>query len=215
MRDSILERGLADPYLILVDEQVAAYAGIWNKHFKGRVMEFHTPPQHRAEALEMFRALLAASGATHIEAQTNIPLLAEMLSACGRDITEENILFADGPLTKLSCPGAEFRRREPAEEGPDGDWVVQMDGAVVAAGGILHHYNPPYGDIYVEVITEARRQGIGSYLVQELRRACHQQSKRPAARCAADNEASIRTLQRGGLVECGRILAGPVMRADR
>ena len=171
-------------------------------------MEFHTLPQHRADALPMFREVLTVSGATHIEAQTNMPLMVNMLYDCATDISDENILFEDGSTTNLSCPGAVFRQRQAGEDGPEGDWVVEMNGAVVAAGGVLYHYNPPYGDIYMEVIPGARRQGIGSYLVQELRRVCCEAGKRPAARCDPDNEASPRTLQRGGLLACGRLLAG-------
>jgi hypothetical protein len=34
---------------------------------------------------------------------------------------------------------------------PEGDWVVDVAGEVVAAGGHLTHYNHPYADIYMEV----------------------------------------------------------------
>ena len=208
VRDSILGRGLADPYLILIDGRVAGYAGVWNEHFKDRVMEFHALPQGRADTIPMFRELLAVSGATHIEAQTNMPIMNSLLYDFATNISVENILFEDGPATYLSSPGAVFGARETDEEGPEGDWVVEMNGEVVAAGGVLYHYNPPYGDVYMEVIPGARRQGIGSYLVQELRRVCCEAGKRPAARCDPDNEASPRTLQRGGLLPCGRLLAG-------
>ena len=173
-------------------------------------MEFYTLPQRRADTLPMFRELLAVSGATHIEAQTNMPLMNNLLYDFATNISVENILFEDGPATNLSLPGAVFGPREADEEGPEGDWVVRMNGKLVAAGGVMDHYNPPYGDIYMRVIPGARRQGIGSYLVQELRHVCYEIGKRPAARCDADNEASRRTLQRGGLLPCGRLLAGEV-----
>ena len=210
VRDSILGRGFADPYLILVDGSVAGYAGVWNEHFKDRVMEFHALPQWRADTLPMFRELLAISGATHIEAQTNMPLMNNLLCDFATNISVENILFEDGPATNLSCPGAVFGPREADEEGPGGDWVIRVNGKLVAAGGVMDHYNPPYGDIYMKVIPGARRQGIGSYLVQELRRESYEGGRRPAARCDHDNEASRRTLQRGGLLPCGRLLAGEV-----
>ena len=171
-------------------------------------MEFHTLPQRRADALPMFREVLTVSGATHMEAQTNMPLMVKMLYDCATGISHENILFEDGPATNLSCPGGVFRRRTAGEDGPEGDWVVEMNGEVVAAGGVLYHYNPPYGDIYMAVVPGARRQGVGSYLVQELRRVCREAGKSPAARCDPDNESSSRTLQRGGLLPCGRLLAG-------
>jgi len=210
VRDSILRRGFADPYLILVDGRVAGYAGIWNEHFKNRVMEFYALPKRRADTLPMFRELLAVGGATHIEAQTNMPLMNNLLYDSATNISVENILFEDGPATNLSRPSAVFGSREADEEGPEGDWVIRMNGKLVAAGGVMSHYNPPYGDIYMRVIPEARRQGVGSYLVQELRHVCYELGMRPAARCDADNEASRRTLQRGGLLSCGRLLAGEV-----
>jgi GNAT superfamily N-acetyltransferase len=210
IRDSILRRGFADPYLIFVDGQVAGYAGVWNEHFNHRVMEFHALPQRRADTLPMFRELLAVSGATHIEAQTNMPIMNQLLYDFASNISVENILFEDGPATNVSCPGAVFGPREANEEGPEGDWVVRINEKLVAAGGVMDHYNPPYGDIYMRVIPEARRQGIGSYLVQELRHVSYEKGRRPAARCDHDNEASRRTLQRGGLLPCGRLLAGEV-----
>jgi GNAT superfamily N-acetyltransferase len=210
VRDSILKRGLADPFVILVDGSVAGYAGIWNGHFKGRLMEFQAQPQHQADTLPMFRELLAVSGAIHIEAQTNMPHMSDLLHEFATNISVENILFEDGPATNLSSPGTEFGRREADELGPEGDWVVRRKGKLVAAGGVREHYNPPYGDIYMKVISGERGQGIGSYLVQELRHVCYQIGRKPAARCDPDNEASRRTLQRGGLLPSGRLLAGEV-----
>jgi len=173
-------------------------------------MEFHTLPQVRDDALPMFLRMLSVSQATHIEAQTNIPLMFTMLQNCAANISEENILFEDGPATRLNCPGAIFRRRKVDDDGPEGEWVVQAGEKVVAAGGVLGHYNPPYGDIYMEVAKDARRKGIGSYLVQELRRVSLEGGWTPAARCDPGNEASRRTLQRGGLLPCGELVAGEV-----
>jgi hypothetical protein len=73
---------------------------------------------------------------------------------------------------------------------PVGDWVVESQGAVVATGGFYCHYNPPYGDIFTEVAEPARLQGFGSYLVQELKRACYEAGKKPAAGCNPGNLAS-------------------------
>jgi predicted GNAT family acetyltransferase len=57
-----------------------------------------------------------------------------------------------------------------------------------------------------------RRRGFGSYLVQELKRVAYEQGKRPAARCNPDNTASRNTMQKAGLLPCGRILTGRVKR---
>ncbi len=210
VRDSILRRGLADAYVISVEGDVVGYAGVWNRHYENRLMEFFTLSEDPEEALILFTEVVRISGATHIEAQTNLPAMAAMLRDCATDVAEEHILFEDGPPTELICADTVLRPREPGDVGPDGEWVVERNGSVIAAGGVLYHYNPPYGDIHMEVVEEARRQGVGSFLVQELRRVCSEEGKLPAARCEPGNHGSIGALRRGGLQPCGRLLAGEI-----
>jgi GNAT superfamily N-acetyltransferase len=78
----------------------------------------------------------------------------------------------------------------------------------VATGGLFFHYNPPYGDIYMEVAAAHRRRGLGSYLVQELKRLCREMGCVPAARCNTANVASRLALQRAGMFPCARIVQG-------
>ena len=82
--------------------------------------------------------------------------------------------------------------------------MIESEGVPVATGGVLFHYNPPYGDIYMGVNEVYRRRGFGSYLVQELKRIAYEMGKIPAARCNASNVASRRTLQKAG---CCRVAA--------
>jgi len=212
IHDSFLSRGLAHPYLILVEGRVGGYGAVGNRYPKDRVTEFYTLPHLRSLALPMFRELLAASQATRIEAQTNIPLMLLMLYDCAKNITSEKILFHDAFVTHLACPNGVFRRATPEDQEPKGEWVIEANGAVVAAGGFLCHYNPPYGDIYMEVAEPVRRQGFGSYLVQELKRVCYEAGKKPAARCNPTNVGSRRTLEKAGFLPCGRLLVGKVGR---
>jgi GNAT superfamily N-acetyltransferase len=166
----------------------------------------------------MFRELLIAGQATHIEAQTNIPLMLLLLYDYGKNITPTSILFHDAFGTSLSPPNGVFRRATPEDAGavfphhqePVGDWVVEAPGEIVATGGFLCHYNPPYGDIFMEVAEPARQKGYGSYLVQELKRVCYEAGKKPAARCDPDNVASRKTLEKAGFLPCGRLLNGKV-----
>jgi GNAT superfamily N-acetyltransferase len=165
---------------------------------------------------ELFRALLTVSGAVMINVQSNDLLMSVMLHTFGRDVTNESILFHDKLTTALSPACATFRGATPADV-PDvpGDqlkWhgVVEVDGAVAATGGILFHYNRPYGDIYMDVTESFRRRGLGSFLVQELKRVCYEGGNIPAARCGPGNVASRLTLQKAGFVPCGNILNGSV-----
>jgi hypothetical protein len=50
------------------------------------------------------------------------------------------------------------------------------------------------------------RRGLGSFLVQELKRACCDLGAVPCARCNPDNVASRRRLQKAGLVPFAHIL---------
>ena len=220
IKDSILGRGLADPYLILVDGHIGGYGGVWSATDSiGRVMEFYALPDLRAAALPMFRELLAVSGATGIEAQTNIPLMLLMLLDCAHGIRSEAILFEDARATQLECPDGTLRRVGPDdanrifahEHEPVGEWMIEAAGEVVATGGALRHYNPPYADIFMEVAEAHRRRGYGSYLVQELKRICYERGNKPAARCDASNVASRATLQKAGFLPCGRMMAGEVL----
>jgi GNAT superfamily N-acetyltransferase len=219
IRDSFWTRGFLVAYAIELDGRLAGHGAIGNRHFEGRVIEFFTLPEYRRHAGAMFERLLAASGATHIEAQTNVPLMATMLRNFATEIHAENILFAEGGSTELPGPeGAVFRHvREDGElaifehhHEPGGDWVIEAGGEIVATGGFLTHYNPPYADLYMEVAESKRRRGFGSYLIQELKRVCYEAGKMPAARCDVANVASRRTLERGGLAVCGEIVVGRV-----
>ncbi len=208
VHDSILPRGLADPFVVSVDGEVVGYAGVWNKHFPGRLLELHIRPAWRHVEPAIVGALRRASGAMELEAQTNIPGAEALLERFASTAWTEKLLFRAGGSTDLAAPGVRFRARRQEDRGPEGEWVVEAGGEILGAGGILTHYNPPYGDLYMEVVESARRRGIGSYLIQELRRVCAERGLEAAARCNPDNVASRRTLERGGMVLCGALRAG-------
>ena len=134
---------------------------------------------------------------------------------------ERGVLFHDRLTTSLPSQGATFRRATPDDApriasqklAPDARWLLELDGQIAATGGILFHYNPPYGDIFMAVAEPFRRRGLGSYLVQELKRTCHQQGNTPAARCNTNNLPSRKTLQKAGFVPCGHILTASLPKA--
>jgi GNAT superfamily N-acetyltransferase len=141
-----------------------------------------------------------------------------MLYDCATEITSDRVVFHDGLTTNLAVDGAIFREVTDLDSErifehkgePIGEWLVEHGGMIVATGGIATHYNPPYGDIYMEVAEPARRKGFGSYLVQELKRTSYEMGRVPAARCDTTNTASRATLQKAGLFPCARILSGVI-----
>jgi GNAT superfamily N-acetyltransferase len=193
-----------------------AVAGPWQAD--PSLYEFFVLPQHRGCMFDLFIALLEMSGAAVIETQSNNPLLTVMLHTFAPTVSSESILFHDKLTTTHALPDAHFRRVTP-DDAPqiaqheldsDATWVVALEGVVAAAGDILFHYNRPYGDIYMKVAEPFRRRGVGTYLVQELKRVCYEGGSVPAARCNPKNIASRQTLQRAGFVPCGHILKGTV-----
>lgn len=224
VHDSYHARGFSQSYLLRINEGVVGYGSVgdYDSRLTEVVTEFYVLPMHRWAALPLMRELIATTESTQIETQTNDRLLTLMLYDCCRleTIASNTLLFEDGRTTCLPAPqGAVFRRIQGEEnqaafaEGVDKDseWGVEVDGVVVASGGFLCHYNPPYGDVYMGVAETHRKQGIGSYLVQEIKRVCYEAGRRPAARCSVKNEASRRTLQRAGLLPCARFLRGEIL----
>lgn len=222
IHDSIHTRpGWTQEYLITesgckVGYGSIAVAGPWET--KPTVYEYFVLPQHRGHLFDFFIALLASSGATEIETQSNDVLLTAMLHTFAPTVTSEAILFHDQRTTSHAPPDALFRRATSEDAEPiaqqqldsQAKWVVAVGGVVAAAGDILFHYNRPYGDIYMRVGESFRRRGVGTYLVQELKRICYEGGSIPAARCHPKNIASRQTLQRAGFVPCGHIVKGTV-----
>jgi GNAT superfamily N-acetyltransferase len=220
VHDSWHARGFATSYLLRARGEVVGYGAVGGapRDVPDVVKEFFVLPPRRGDALPLFRAMVAASGARRIEAQTNDVLLMRMLHDCATDLSSATILLADVVTTTLDppAPGAVVRPLDEADRArvfahtvePVGEWGLDVGGEIVATGGIATHYNPPYGDVYMEVASAHRRRGFGSYLVQELKRICREAGRVPAARCHRDNGASLRTLQRAGLLPCARIVHG-------
>jgi GNAT superfamily N-acetyltransferase len=220
VHDSYHQRGYTDSFLLTIDGRLAGYGSVAGLpgHPKDVAKEFYLLPDYRAAALHLFRALLSASGAKSIEAQTNDVLLTLMLLDCAEAIERDKVLFSDTFTTTTTIAGAVFRKGTSGDRSlmfshtmePEGEFVIEAGGQIVATGGLMLHYNVPFADIYMEVAPGHRRQGYGAYLVQELKRECYEMGRIPAARCRPENDASRSTLQRAGMLPCARILVGTV-----
>jgi GNAT superfamily N-acetyltransferase len=220
VHDSLHRRaGWTATYELRVDDAVAGFGsmamgGPWEG--KPTIFEFYVLPACRARAFDLFDVLLDVSGARLMEIQSNDALLSVMLHTYARDICSEKIVFQDGVTTALPANGATLQqvtgddetRAAIAQRQGGGEWRLQVGGAAVATGGILFHYNQPYGDIYMEVTEPCRRRGFGAYLVQELKRVAYEFGSIPCARCSPENMPSRRTLQKAGLVPYAHILTG-------
>ena len=178
VHDSWHARGFTSSYLLRVDGRVVGYGSVGGapRDPRDTLKELYVLPPDRGDALPLVRQLVAASGARWIEAQTNDPLLLLMLHDCAADVSSETILFDDGATTALAAPlpGLLLRRLTDADRDrafahthePVGELGVEHDGEILATGGFAFHYNPPYGDLFMEVDAAWQRRGVGSFLIQ-------------------------------------------------
>jgi len=193
-----------------------AIGGPWKD--KPTLFEFYLLPEHRARAFEVFECLLATTNVRFMEIQSNDTLLAVMLHTYARSIESEKIVFRDKLTTALSANGVHLRTVTSDEETQiaveqcqgGAEWEMELDGQSVGKGGIMFHYNRAYADVYIEVSEPLRRRGLGSYFVQELKRAAYDLGTVPAARCNTTNVASRRTLQKAGFVPFAHMLTGTI-----
>ena len=191
-----------------------AVSGPWRDN--AALYEFYVEPDRRTRAFDLFARLLAVCGAKIIETQTNARMLSIMLHTFTQNVRAESILFEDDFQTSYAPEGAAFRaaasddveelRRQDLDDGAG--WAVTMNGEIAGAGGVLYHYNPPYGDVYMKIGEPFRRKGLGAYLIQELKQVCRAHGSVPAARCNVENMPSRKTLQKAGFTPCGNIVVG-------
>ncbi len=203
---SMVPRGLADSWRITVDGELAGHGAVWNRHFPGRVSEFYVLPSHRSLTNVLFQQFIQCASPTEIGAQTNVPPMLTLLYAFCKEIWHENYLFQHSKPAGISISGGKLS----ASPHEPNEWTLDVNGTTMGKGGILHHYNVPYSDLYMEVLPEFRSKGMGSYLVQQLASLCWQMGRIPCARCNTDNVASRKTLERAGLACCGHYLAGRI-----
>jgi GNAT superfamily N-acetyltransferase len=212
------ERGWSDSYLLTIDENAVGYGSIKGREVPDRdtVFEFFVVSDFRKRASDLFRQLLAVARPVFIESQSNDPLLSEMLYEFARSISSYVVLFEEHSVTDLLVPGVLVRRRQesdrvfPHRVEQAGDYVAELNGEIVATGGFMLHYNPPFADLYMEVREDCRRRGIGSFLLQEVKRECYLAGRVPAARTSVRNLASRACLARAGLMVCGFMLTGEI-----
>jgi GNAT superfamily N-acetyltransferase len=222
VHDSIHRRaGWTKSWLLFEGDRVAGFgsiaiAGPWKD--KPTLLEFYVLPEERTRAFYLFETLLESSGAQAMEIQSNDALLAVMFHTFARDVFSEKIVFRDAGATHHEIEGASLRaltsddnvRRAMQARAGGTEWELLLDGNTVGKGGVLFHYNVPYGDVYMEIDEAARRRGLGAYLVQALKRIAYELGAIPAARCSPENVASRRTLQKAGFVPFAHMLVGTV-----
>ena len=200
--------GWSDDYVFIIDGNKIGYGCVWGtdrREDRDTIFEFYLLQDYRKNADKIFEQFRANTAATMIEGQTNDPQLIEMIYKHTENIRAEAILFEDHLETSYKIHAAVFRRKTPDDklEDDDSDFVVELDGKLVATGGFLLNYNFPYADIYMGVQEAYRGKGLGSFIVQELKKEIRKLERVPAARCNIGNNISKATLMKAGFRICG------------
>jgi GNAT superfamily N-acetyltransferase len=214
------ERGWTDSWLLFANDQLAGYGSIKGREIKDRdsVFEFFVLEPYRKYSRELFCELINESRVPFVECQSNDRVLTNLLLEFSSSVSADVVLFEDHVATKLQFPGGAVRPRRDGESvfehhaEPNGDYVLDVGGEIIATGGFMLHYNKPFADLYMEVREDRRKQGAGSFLLQEVKKACYNAGRIPAARTGISNLASRATLIKAGLRQCGFMLAGSLDR---
>lgn len=212
VKHSALDRGFVRVYSIDGSEPLG-YGIVQTKFDPDAVVEFYCRPGSDPIARSAFIELLREAKPKEILAQTNMPLLYSMMRQFSKSTEVRSVLFEDSCQTALESSAVVRKVAESDavfehHDEPVGSWCAELDGRIVATAGFLTHYNPPYADIFMEVSELYRGQGIGSYLVQEVKKVVRKQRLVPVARCHPENEASRRTLEKAGFTVCGEYVSG-------
>lgn len=211
--------GWADVYLIIDKEVKIGYGSVWgkdNRQDRDTIFEFYLIPEYRNQASSIFRQFVKSCNVPFMECQTNDSLLAIMMFEHAYDIHAQSILFEDDHETHLHIKSVNFNKQLYTSDHPDdrGGYVLEKDGEVMATGGFLLNYNHPYADIYMDVKELFRQRGLGSLMVQELKKEIYKIQRVPAARCNIKNTASRSTLIKAGFRLCGYLLEGKVKKEE-
>jgi len=207
--------GWADTWLFELNGAQAGYGAVWGQNKRedrDAIFEFFLLKPYRKFASDIFHDFITASAATHIECQSNDFLITSMLYEFADHIIAEAILFEDHAETHMHIPGVQFGRKPPeGQSGADmGGYFLQQQGEIVANGGFMLNYNFPYADIYMDVKEPFRQKGLGSLIVQELKKEIYRMGRVPSARCNIMNRASKATLLKAGFTPCGFRLKGSI-----
>jgi RimJ/RimL family protein N-acetyltransferase len=207
--------GWSDDYLFMIDDTKIGYGCVWGtdkREARDCIFECYLLPQYRFHDTVFFEQLARTSGALYVEVQTNDRSLAPLFFRYTNNIRAEAVLFEEDRETSLHIAGAIFREKTMTDNINDNDTkhVVEMDGELAGSGGLMLNYNHPYADIYMEIKEPFRGKGLGSFLVQELKKEAYHLGRVPAARCGINNSISRATLQKAGLRICGYRLKGSI-----
>ena len=157
--NAVHERGWSDSYLLRIDGTEVGYGSIKGQERNDRdtIFEFYVIPPFRKYAASLFRELISFSGSKYIECQSNDLLLSAMLNEFSRDIRSDVVLFESHSVTKYDIPNSVVRPTRAGDQifehtvEPLGDYVLEVEGEIVATGGFMLHYNVPFADLYMEV----------------------------------------------------------------
>lgn len=193
--------GWADTWIFTADGIQVGYGAVWGqskREDRDAVFEFFIIQSFRKFSDIIFTEFSSVSGALYVECQSNDILLSSMLYQYTQKINAEAILFRDHVQTEIIVKNAVFRKRNKDDniDADSGEYVLELDGQLAGSGGLMLNYNKPYADIYMSIQENFRRKGLGSLIVQELKKEAYLMGRVPAARCNINNMASKATLMK-------------------
>ncbi|MGC3946683.1 MAG: N-acetyltransferase [Chryseolinea sp.] len=204
--------GWSDDYVFTVNGVVAGYGCVWGidrREDRDTIFEFYVLSAYRRHETDIMREFIQISGVAFIECQTNDPNTSRLFFENSSKISVQSILFSDSQLTERPLTGVSVVDKSiPDELKRERKIELQNNGEMIATGGLMLNYNPPFADVYMDVPETHRGKGYGTLIVQELKRVAYEIGRVPVARCRASNLISKATLINAGFRPCGYWLLG-------
>ena len=212
-------RGWSDHWQLRVGSRAVGYAAIKGRDAladRDAIFEWYVDADARQHGDALWQAVVTTARPSHVECQTNDHALHAMAQRCTSALTPTTWLFGAPVVLPVVADSPGVARPRRADDlvfahhsEPVGAIVLDVEGrGIVATGGALTHYNPPFADIFMEVAPEHRRRGYGTAIVKAVIVACAHEGFVAAARCGLDNTASRATLLRAGMRDVGQVVVG-------
>ena len=156
------------PREVAVGFASAAVSGPWTD--RPTVIEFYLLPPCRSRAFEAFEQFLRVSGCDPFWRRRPMSRCIPPWHSPSDVICSRRRSFSRTGPRRHSPRGASllvsnhFARGGPGSHESTawggGEWILELEGQPIGKGGILFHYNRPYGDVYMEVDGSHRRRGF-------------------------------------------------------
>ena len=229
-------RGEAKHVAIIHATKIVGYAAIGYEEieYKDRLLQFFLLPAYRAQALDIFKELTSQYKITKGLAGTNNPIFLSTILHYAKAVSIHTYLFQYQFESAIPDKLGTLKQCTPEELGKLVDfyhfsmqapesWLTGYLGALIDVGAVfyLEHKEeirgacevrisntaPEFADIGIVVSPNNRKQGYGTFMLNQAKSIALDWGKRPICSCEKENIGSLKSIQNCGFVSDYQLLS--------